>query len=125
MLPGMKQDAGAKAYADAVAAVIRRRRESADLSMHRLSEGAGLSQPMIGLIERGIHAPTVATLFRIAKTLGTTPAALLAEVEATPIPPETGSKAKVPRTNVINPARKKPSIKSAKATPAKKRPKPL
>jgi transcriptional regulator with XRE-family HTH domain len=78
----MKQEAASKAYSDAVAAVIKQRREAAGLSMVRLSEGSGLSQPMIGLIERGIHAPTISTLFRFARTLGTTPSELLAEAEA-------------------------------------------
>lgn len=125
MVAGMKQDAHAKAYADAVAAVIRRHRERVDLSKNRLAEGAGLSQPMIGLIERGIHAPTVATLYRIARVLGTTPSAILSEVETDTksFPPEKTTAMKAQRKTP--PKRRVPPSKRAGNSELKKRPKPL
>ena len=63
-------------YCRAVASKIKARRIDADLSMNKLGELAGLSQPMIGLIERSVHTPTVHTLF------GVSPAEFLASVEA-------------------------------------------
>lgn len=115
----MKHDADAKTYAEAVAAAIRRRREAADLSMNRLGEAAGLSQPMVGLIERAVHTPTISTLFRIARALGTTPAAMLAEIESAPV-----SAGAAPRSKAG------PATTTRRKVPAgtsrlKKRPKPL
>ena len=53
-----------------LACELRRRREVAGLSMNELATSAGLSQPMIGFIEKGTCVPTAASLFRIASVLG-------------------------------------------------------
>lgn len=116
----MKNDADAKSYAEAVAAVIKRRRQAADLSMNRLGEAAGLSQPMIGLIERGIHTPTISTLHRIARALGTTPAVMLAEVEL--LPAKTADSSRLVKAKGTTPVRKE---EGSKCRVLKKRPKPL
>lgn len=92
---------------EAFARTLKRMREESGLSMNRLAEAAGLSQPMIGLFERGIHSPTVETLFRLARALKTNAATLLAEVDKD-----------------IVPVKSSPA-KAVKKTVVKKRPKPL
>lgn len=70
------------AYCRALACELRRHREAAGLSMNQLAESAGLSQPMIGFIEKGTCVPTVATLFRIASVLGCQPSEILGAADA-------------------------------------------
>ena len=64
-----------------LACELRRRREVAGLSMNELATGAGLSQPMIGFIEKGTCVPTAASLFRIASVLDCSLAEIFASVE--------------------------------------------
>lgn len=64
-------------YCERVAGQIKRRRIAAGLSINRLSEMAGMSQSMMSYLEQGKRVPTVATLFRIAIALETTPEELL------------------------------------------------
>lgn len=47
--------------------------------MTRLAEMSGMSQQMISCIERGMRVPTIATLYRVARALGTTSEEVLAE----------------------------------------------
>jgi transcriptional regulator with XRE-family HTH domain len=60
---------------------LRRRRIAAGLSLNRLAEMSGLSQPMIGFIEKGTSVPTVASLYRIARALGVAVGEIVAAVE--------------------------------------------
>jgi transcriptional regulator with XRE-family HTH domain len=52
-----------------VAALLRAEREKRGLSMNSVAERAGLSQPMVSLVEREMRKPTLDTLLRIAVAL--------------------------------------------------------
>lgn len=52
-----------------VARILREERLNRGLSMNVVSERAGLSRPMIGLVEREFRKPTLDTLLRIAAAL--------------------------------------------------------
>ncbi|MDR3228632.1 MAG: helix-turn-helix transcriptional regulator [Puniceicoccales bacterium] len=52
------------------------------MSLNRLAEMSGLSQPMIGFIEKGTSVPTVASLYRIARALGVGVGEIVAAVDA-------------------------------------------
>jgi transcriptional regulator with XRE-family HTH domain len=49
--------------------IIRRQRELAELSMRQFAELAGISNPYLSQIERGLRAPSQAVLDQIARTL--------------------------------------------------------
>jgi len=51
---------------------VRRRRETLDLTQEQLAEKADLDQTYISGIERGIRNPSVLSIVRLAKALGTT-----------------------------------------------------
>ncbi|MBI5769813.1 MAG: helix-turn-helix transcriptional regulator [Verrucomicrobia bacterium] len=57
------------AVASEVAAILRAEREKRGLSMNLVAERAGLSQPMVSLVERELRMPTLDTLLRIATAL--------------------------------------------------------
>lgn len=48
---------------------IAQLRQNAELTQARLAEASGYSEDFIGLVERGINAPSVSGLERIAKVL--------------------------------------------------------
>ncbi len=52
-----------------VARLLRTERVRQELSMTRLAEKSGLSQPMVSYVERGMRNPTLDTLLRIAIAL--------------------------------------------------------
>lgn len=49
--------------------IIRQQRELADLSMRQFAELAGISNPYLSQIERGLRAPSAEVLEAIARTL--------------------------------------------------------
>lgn len=51
---------------------VRETRKSARLSQEKLAEKAGLSTVFISRIERGVESPSVDSLVKIARALGTT-----------------------------------------------------
>lgn len=53
-------------------AIIRRQRELAELSMRQVAAAAGISNPYLSQIERGLRAPSDAVLTAIADTLDLT-----------------------------------------------------
>ena len=55
--------------ATALGEIIRRQRELAELSMRQFAELAGISNPYLSQIERGLRAPSEQVLDAIAKTL--------------------------------------------------------
>ncbi len=55
--------------AAALGEIIRRQRELAELSMRRFADLAGISNPYLSQIERGLRAPSEQVLEAIAKTL--------------------------------------------------------
>lgn len=58
---------------------LRARREARQLTQARVAELAELTPNYIGLLERGEKLPTLETLLRLAKVLGTRAAELLEE----------------------------------------------
>lgn len=71
---------------------IRSLRTAAGLSGRKLAAAAGVSQPFLSQLELGQTSASIATLYRIANALNTTPADLLpespaAEVELVRAPP--------------------------------------
>ncbi|MFI7586246.1 helix-turn-helix domain-containing protein [Spongisporangium articulatum] len=67
-------DAG---LARAVGTTIRTLREKSQLSTRELGRRAGISQAFLSQIERGVSAPSMFTLYRLAEALGVVPGALL------------------------------------------------
>jgi transcriptional regulator with XRE-family HTH domain len=72
--------------------IIRQQRELAELSMRQFAELAGISNPYLSQIERGLRAPSQAVLDQIAKTLKVSSDALYeqAGVRSPSAEPETG-----------------------------------
>lgn len=60
-------------YAQAVCAeVVRRLREERErrlLSKYALAQKSGVSESMVGLVERGLRNPTLETLLKLARAL--------------------------------------------------------
>jgi transcriptional regulator with XRE-family HTH domain len=56
-------------FAIRFAELLRAEREYKGMSMHRLAQKSGLSQPTISYIERGIRVPSLDTAYRIASAL--------------------------------------------------------
>jgi transcriptional regulator with XRE-family HTH domain len=54
---------------NALGEIIRQQRELAELSMRQFAELAGISNPYLSQIERGLRAPSEQVLDSIAKTL--------------------------------------------------------
>ena len=65
-----------------VGAEIRRLRDAAGLSTRELAAAAGMSQPFLSQIERGASAPSMASVYRLARALGVRPGDLLPAVGA-------------------------------------------
>jgi transcriptional regulator with XRE-family HTH domain len=59
----------ARAVSLEVVALLRIERIRRGISMRELAKGAGISQPMISYVERGMRIPTLDTAFRIANAL--------------------------------------------------------
>jgi transcriptional regulator with XRE-family HTH domain len=71
--------------------VIRRQRELSRLSMRQFAQAAGISNPYLSQIERGLREPSQRVVQAIANSLRTSADALYAEAgitpEAEPAPP--------------------------------------
>lgn len=65
----------------ALARVLRERREAIGLSQEELADRAGLHRTYISLIERGERRPTVDVLDRLARGLAMRASALLVQAE--------------------------------------------
>ncbi|WP_409280112.1 helix-turn-helix domain-containing protein [Pseudomonas sp. KCJK8751] len=61
--------------------VLRQKRKAAGLTQEQLSYEADIQRNYVSLIERGVHQPTVAVLFKLARALNCTPASFISEVE--------------------------------------------
>ena len=66
--PGAHRD-GAAGVVEDLGAFIRERREAAELSLRRLAHRAGVSNPYLSQIERGLRRPSAEILQAIAKGL--------------------------------------------------------
>lgn len=60
---------------------LRSARLRADLTQEQLAVSAGLDRAYVSLLENDHKSPTVDTLFRLCRALGTTPSSILARVE--------------------------------------------
>lgn len=65
-----------------VGGVVRALREQSGLSMRELAKRAGISQPFLSQIERGVSAPSMVTTYRLAGALGVAPGDLLPAPES-------------------------------------------
>lgn len=74
MVSGRTEEAG---LAKLVGGVVRELREKSQLSMRELAKRAGISQPFLSQIERGVSAPSMITTYRLAAALGVAPGDLL------------------------------------------------
>ena len=63
--------------------LLREERERRRLSKYVIAKRAGLSQPMIGYVERGLRNPTLETVLRIADALGMDFAELVRRAQVT------------------------------------------
>ncbi|QYN25181.1 helix-turn-helix domain-containing protein [Amycolatopsis sp. DSM 110486] len=82
----MATDTGRAGEAGAlVGAAVRAARTRSGLSTRDLAARAGISQPFLSQLERGLHAPSVNTLYRLAEALAVSPADLLPALPASPI----------------------------------------
>jgi transcriptional regulator with XRE-family HTH domain len=63
--------------------LLREEREQRGLSMYVLAKRSGLSQPMIGYVERGLRNPTLETILRMADALELDFAELVTRAQAT------------------------------------------
>jgi transcriptional regulator with XRE-family HTH domain len=64
--------------------IIRQQRELAELSMRQFAELAGISNPYLSQIERGLRAPSEGVLDQIARTLKVSSEALYEQAGVTP-----------------------------------------
>ncbi|KHL09444.1 UNVERIFIED_CONTAM: XRE family transcriptional regulator [Mumia flava] len=60
-----------------VGAAIRAAREKSGFSMRELAGRAGISQPFLSQVERGLSMPSMVTTYRLAQALGASPGDLL------------------------------------------------
>jgi transcriptional regulator with XRE-family HTH domain len=74
--------------AAALGEIIRQQRELAELSMRRFADLAGISNPYLSQIERGLRAPSEQVLDAIARTLKVSSDALYEQAGVSP--PGTG-----------------------------------
>jgi len=68
-----------------VGATVRALREKAGLSMRALAASAGVSQPFLSQVERGVSAPSMSTVYRLATALGVVPGDLLPTLPPDPV----------------------------------------
>ena len=68
----------------ALGEIIRQQRELAELSMRHFAELAGISNPYLSQIERGLRAPSAHVLDGIAKALSLSADALYEQAGMTP-----------------------------------------
>jgi len=74
-----------RAFLQALGGCVRVVRLDRGLSQEQLAEMSGLSQPFVGQVERGGHAPNVMHLLRVAEALRV-PLAVLVDEAADPSP---------------------------------------
>jgi len=70
--------------ASSLGEIIRQQRELAELSMRQFAELAGISNPYLSQIERGLRAPSQAVLDQIARTLKVSADALYEQAGVAP-----------------------------------------
>ena len=68
-----------------VGSKIKALREKQHLSTRQLALRAGISQPFLSQIERGVSTPSMVSMYRLAGALGVAPGALLPSPDADPV----------------------------------------
>ncbi|PVX67539.1 helix-turn-helix domain-containing protein [Rhodococcus globerulus] len=68
-----------------VGKTIRALRDKAGLSMRELALETGVSQPFLSQVERGVSAPSMSTVYRLAAALGVVPGDLLPTLPVEPV----------------------------------------
>jgi transcriptional regulator with XRE-family HTH domain len=63
--------------------LLRVRRKALDLTQEEFAHRTGLDVSFVSRVERGLTQPSIGVLIQMAKTLGTSSALLMAEVEKT------------------------------------------
>ena len=61
--------------------VLRQKRKEAGLTQEQLAHDADIQRNYVSLIERGIHYPTIALLFKLANALKCSPSVLISDLE--------------------------------------------
>jgi transcriptional regulator with XRE-family HTH domain len=61
--------------------VLRQKRKDAGLTQEQLAHEADVQRNYVSLIERGIHSPTIAVLFKLASALRCQPSDLVSDLE--------------------------------------------
>lgn len=61
--------------------VLRQKRKEAGLTQEQLAHDADVQRNYVSLIERGIHYPTIAVLFKLANALKCPPSELVSDLE--------------------------------------------
>ncbi|MGV5048015.1 helix-turn-helix domain-containing protein [Rhodococcus pyridinivorans] len=72
------------AVARVVGARIRMRRNERGMRLKDLAEAAGLKQPFLSQLERGLASPSMHSLYRLARALDVTPGDLMPPAESVP-----------------------------------------
>lgn len=70
------------AFRRAIARALIEARQRTGLSQERLALEAGVNRTFVSGIERGLHEPTLRTIWRLAPKLHTQPRKLIALIEA-------------------------------------------
>lgn len=63
----------------AIGIVLRAKREKLAISQEEVAERAGVDRTYVSILERGLKSPTVETLEKICRALGTLPERVLEE----------------------------------------------
>ncbi|RZI23153.1 XRE family transcriptional regulator [Pseudomonas orientalis] len=61
--------------------VLRQKRKDAGLTQEQLAHEADVQRNYVSLIERGVHQPTVAVLFKLAKALNCQASSMVVDLE--------------------------------------------
>ncbi|AVE05692.1 XRE family transcriptional regulator [Pseudomonas palleroniana] len=61
--------------------VLRQKRRDAGLTQEQLAHEADVQRNYVSLIERGIHHPTIAVVFKLAHALRCPPSVLISDLE--------------------------------------------
>ena len=77
----MRRIPGTAGYLTALGVAVRRHRVAKGMSQEEFALAVEIDRTYLSGIERGLRNPTVGTLLRLTKVLGTTPAALLKAAE--------------------------------------------
>ena len=77
----MHSTVGTSPESVAIGIVIRTLRRSQRLTQEDVSFESGVDRAFLSQIERGQQLPSIVTLFKLARVLGTTPSSILRQVE--------------------------------------------